>query len=338
MQRIDFHGSKLTGLAALLLVGGVLLACVVPAALDRYESEQSLSVWSSGYAAHQRGDFVTAERLWRAAVEADVPLSATSFQVGSGLWLAKVLDDQERFSEAADVAHKIALMAAARHTPDVWAVSEALRLEGLAFSDLGELKKAEAAERVCLAIRRQEPAVKDELLIALLNLSINYAKQNRYDDSLRLSIEADKIAPGNSKVLQAKGSALKGLRRFKDAERCLLQSLQIYRKAVGTENHRTADVLNSLGCLYDDMARDAESERAHKDALAIRERLFGRDSALVANSLHNLAFLYGRMKRFDEAKKYSEEAVAIARRQLGEDHPETKTMKRILNRIDEELQ
>jgi eukaryotic-like serine/threonine-protein kinase len=100
--------------------------------------------------------------------------------------------------------------------------------------------------------------------------------------------------------------------RFDDAQAALDEALAIDRKLIGTENSKTAVVLENLSVLDGARHRDAAAEQSARDALAVlaaHAQASGFEEELAMTRLH-LAETLVRLDRADEAASQLAQAAA----------------------------
>ncbi|MTJ28362.1 tetratricopeptide repeat protein [Aphanizomenon sp. UHCC 0183] len=109
--------------------------------------------------------------------------------------------------------------------------------------------------------------------------------------------------------------------RYKEAQRLLLQALEINQNSAEENDLFTADSLNLLGVVYKSQGLYTEAEIRLTKALELRRILRGENHTEIASCLENLAGLYKAQCRYTEAEPLLLQALAIHQLILVEDHP-----------------
>jgi len=147
------------------------------------------------------------------------------------------------------------------------------------------------------------------------------------------------------------GITCEAMETYNDANDCFIESLRIFKCALGKENVNVAKTLNSighlqaknkkfdkaeallkeasrlcrlksddellattlfgLGIVMEKTQRYANALQCFEQALEIRTRKFGRISIEVAQALNNIAIVLGNMSKFDDAITKWKEALTI---------------------------
>ncbi len=117
--------------------------------------------------------------------------------------------------------------------------------------------------------------------------------------------------------------------RFKEAEKCYQEALEIYRR-LSKENPEAyegdvAMICNNLGLLYSVTNRFKEAYEYYQEALGIRRELAKENpeayEGVVADTCNNLGSLYSDTNRMKEAEEYYQETLEIYRK-LEKENPE----------------
>jgi len=100
------------------------------------------------------------------------------------------------------------------------------------------------------------------------------------------------------------------------------ESLDIYRRYLGSDHHVVASSLNDLAVTLLYQGDYAGAKPLMEECLAIYRRILGSDHTRVATVLNNLGSVFKELGDPAAARPLLEECLAIERRILGEDHPE----------------
>jgi len=108
--------------------------------------------------------------------------------------------------------------------------------------------------------------------------------------------------------------------RYKNAENCFNNALQLYQKETSNESKQTALVISNLGLLYHTTGRYALADSFTKKSMYLRAKLIDDKKGLGA-SLNNLAVLYRDMGLYNESEEYITQAAEIIKKANGENSP-----------------
>jgi len=157
--------------------------------------------------------------------------------------------------------------------------------------DAGEFSRAEALARREMELRRRfEPAMTRALARALHTLS---------------------------QVLTLRGQP----EQLAEAERLLLEAIEIEKELLGERHHWTAYLLSQLASIRARRGDFAGGERALLEAIGGVKSSLGPDHPSVGTLLNNIAVFYHRQERWSEAIDYYSRSLELRERILEEDHP-----------------
>jgi tetratricopeptide (TPR) repeat protein len=159
---------------------------------------------------------------------------------------------------------------------------------------------------------------------SLAEVAREYQRYGRYAQSeplLRRSAEVVEAARGRdhpdvAAALTALGSAQAACADYEAAQRSFQRSLEIRRRAFGTESRPVASNLNHLGNLSKDRGRYAEADALYLEAQRIFES-HDKNSGDVSMCLNNRAYLYRLQGRYAQSERLYKQALAIDERTLG---------------------
>jgi tetratricopeptide (TPR) repeat protein len=167
-------------------------------------------------------------------------------------------------------------------------VAQMLNDYGVALTEKGRSKDAEAALRETLDIRRK-----------------------------RLGNDHPAVAES----LQVLGAALRAQGRLDECQAALEEALKIQRAAFGEHHVLIANTLNSLGMLDFTRRRPVDAERYFREALAIYAERGERDSAPATATANNQATALIQLGRYDEAEPLVRRSLDVHLKLVGEQHP-----------------
>ena len=113
------------------------------------------------------------------------------------------------------------------------------------------------------------------------------------------------IALADSLYNLAKNALLK--KEFKEAERLLIQSMEINRKIYGDNHPKIASIIYNLGIVFFYAGKKNEAEIYLKRAISINEKTLGKNNIQYIDSRVNLAKLYITNNKKNEGIKIIEE-------------------------------
>uniref|UniRef100_A0A8C2CL51 Kinesin light chain n=1 Tax=Cyprinus carpio TaxID=7962 RepID=A0A8C2CL51_CYPCA len=110
-------------------------------------------------------------------------------------------------------------------------------------------------------------------------------------------------------------------RKYKEANRLLIDALSIREKTLGKDHPAVEATLNNLAVLYRKRGQYREAEPLCRRALEIREKSLGKDHPDVASQLNNLALDCQNQGKYEEVECYYRRALKIDECKLGPDDP-----------------
>jgi tetratricopeptide (TPR) repeat protein len=241
--------------------------------------------------ARARGDYTTAERLFRLALRtAEGVLGPGDAEVAAVLNNLGVLyKDQGRYDEAERLYQRARAILVARE-------EESLDLATL-YHNLGGLEHARGR------CARGEPLARRGL-----------------------EIRERALGPGHPDVAAdaaALAAILDGAGKREEAEALFRRSLGVFERVYGSQHYEIAVGLNNLAALHQAKGDTGEAEQLYQRALALKEKLLGTNHPDVATTVNNLAVLYASHARWSEAEPMYRRAVAIFEATLGPSHSKT---------------
>ncbi|MGB3535260.1 MAG: CHAT domain-containing tetratricopeptide repeat protein [Microcoleaceae cyanobacterium] len=178
-----------------------------------------------------------------------------------------------------------------RGSEDVFVKGTEKLLEGVRLAQVGQTQEAKVAF---------------EQALALLAEVIPISQSDELKEAEQLERKAEQ--------LEQKG-------QYDEAEVLLLRSLDIYDKALETDNPLVGRNILSLASLYQTQRRFNEAEPLYQRGLTIIEKALGADHPAFVHYLNRLALLYIEQGRYDKAEALYQRSLTIAERTVGVDHP-----------------
>lgn len=119
------------------------------------------------------------------------------------------------------------------------------------------------------------------------------------------------------------GSYLIGKGHSKDAERLILNAVNLIRTWLGPDHRLTLSLLNNLASTYSELGRWKEAEKLLVQVIENEESRVAADHLDIATSLNNLALIYMNGGRWAEAENLQVQALEMTKIKYGADHPQT---------------
>jgi len=170
----------------------------------------------------------------------------------------------------------------------------------------------------------------DELLagINFTNAAARSLEQNVLKRALdTVAIEFAGQPEIQAQLMQTVATTLYSLGLYAAALEVHEQTLEIRRRALGTEHPDTIRSMLNVGAALHEMGRHDEAEPYQREALAIGHRVLGGEHYLTLKALESLGGALHSMGRYEESLAYKLEAVEGFRRAFGEAHRYTLTAK-----------
>ncbi|HPE70561.1 MAG TPA: tetratricopeptide repeat protein [Candidatus Competibacter sp.] len=283
--------------------------------------------------AYQAGDYPTAEKAARAALEvAETTFGPDHFDVATSLNnLAALYYTQGQYVQTEPLLQRALAINEKALGPDHPDVAQSLNNLAVLYHDQGQSAKAEPLHLRALAIREKALGPDHPEVATLLNnLAKLYYDQGQYAQAeplyrRALVIRRKALDPDYSDVaisLNNLAELYRAQGRYAQAEPLYRRARAINEKALGPDHPDVAQSLNNLALLYHDQGRYSKAEPLLQRALAIREKVLGPDHPDVAQSLNNLAVLYHDQGQYAQAEPLYRRVLVIRRKALDPDHPD----------------
>jgi tetratricopeptide (TPR) repeat protein/CHAT domain-containing protein len=141
-------------------------------------------------------------------------------------------------------------------------------------------------------------------------LGMNGEVKKELEESIRLFGQAGSPAEA-AEVLEALAGFQQSQGESADAEATYRKALDMWSKAIGTEDFEYARINVGLGRVLLGERRYSDAEPYFEKAIAIRETVFGADSLELADALQSYGVTLHDQKKFPEAEKIYRRAIAI---------------------------
>jgi tetratricopeptide (TPR) repeat protein len=235
--------------------------------------QEAASIRETGQRAYRSGNYVEAESLFRAALDA----AKTDDGVRAGILsdLGTLLLDEERLPEAEDAYKKALALRKTRFEAGETAV---------VLRDLGALYSLERQDHKAISVLQEASKV------AL-----------SFPDAPELK----------AKILNSQGVAYFRAQRFGKAEQLFQEGLDILADKENLSDSYAAPLLNNLGAVYCEQRKFSLAEQFMTQALALTEKEFGPMHPALTDTLDGLGFTYMKMGRFADAESQYLRSIAI---------------------------
>lgn len=110
-------------------------------------------------------------------------------------------------------------------------------------------------------------------------------------------------------VLHGLGKAYRGLRMPLEAQTCLVESLALYKRAVGGEDPRTFDVVHDMGILFERDGCTTEAAALYERSFSGRRRALGHNDPETLHAMQDLATAKIHLGQMEAALVLLDEAV-----------------------------
>jgi tetratricopeptide (TPR) repeat protein len=245
-------------------------------------------------------------------------------------------------ADARNAAKKTAEEWSGEVTPATWnRLDEALQFVSIAIDlqrDGRSLTSGRYAKRALSLFERESRMDDYEAIVARLCLADSRVVRgdfSRAETDYRAALSSiGRLIPasGSFDVRNVKAHAVRGLASVAlahgeplEAERQLLQALDLAEQKAGSSHESDAMLMDDLGAVYRQTGRYDEAARIQHLALTVIEDTVGIEHPQAATILEHLAMLEHARGRFTIGERFAREAAAIQKRAFGPDHPRVAT-------------
>lgn len=162
-----------------------------------------------------------------------------------------------------------------------------------------------------------------------------------YLDALALQDSSGSVLDVNrlarASVLHGLGKAYLGLRKPLEAQACLLESLALYKRALGCEDPRTFDVLHDMGILFERDGCIAEAAALYERSLNGRRKALGHNAPETLHSMQDLATAKLNLGKLEAALVLLDDAVPALETVFGAHNATTLVATNKLSLVCEQL-
>jgi tetratricopeptide (TPR) repeat protein len=239
-------------------------------------------------------------------------------------------------ADARNAAKKTAREWSVEVAPVTWRLDEARQFVSIAVDlqrDGRSLTSGRYAKRALSLFERESRIDDYDAIVARLCLADSRLVRRDFaraeaDYRAALSSIGRLIAASGFDVRKVRAHALRGLANVAlahgeplDAERQLLQALDIVEQEAGSSHESSAMLMDDLGTLYRKTGRYDEAARIQHLALTVVEETLGAEHPQAATILEHLALLDHARGQFAEGERFARQGLAIQKRAFGPDHP-----------------
>ncbi|MBM4039188.1 MAG: serine/threonine protein kinase, partial [Planctomycetes bacterium] len=311
-----------------------------------------------GYAWHQRGVALDAQRRERRARDAEAqaranadknaarakqeaetavavtvflqnmlasasPVSAPAGARRPDVTVREVLDEAEKRVEKEELAAQPVVQAAIRRTIAVTYVHIGLPEKAKPHA----LKSVQVLAQL-FGEEHDATLLSMETLGYVLDALGEYAEA---EEIVRRAVAArermhGKDDPLTLNALAMLGNAVHGAGKYKEAEAIRRRCFEGYRRAKGNNDIETLHALDSLAVTLFRLGKLTEAEQLHREALAGFQRGPGPDYPGALNAMNGLANVLMAQKKLAAAEQAYSDYLAASSRVYGKDHPHTATV------------
>ncbi|MBF0436817.1 MAG: tetratricopeptide repeat protein [Magnetococcales bacterium] len=159
------------------------------------------------------------------------------------------------------------------------------------------------------------------LLGSLGEMALMQSQPSKAAQFFSQSVQLSPIAEQRTQMLQQQGNALSQAGDTVQAEKTLLESVQVAKQEIGLKYPPVVNALTTLGTFYASQGSHDKAEKTFQEALVIQEDLHGPGNVKTSETLDNLAKAVANQNRMDEAQALAEEALRIKEKALGQNNP-----------------
>ncbi|MBF0418934.1 MAG: tetratricopeptide repeat protein [Magnetococcales bacterium] len=159
------------------------------------------------------------------------------------------------------------------------------------------------------------------LLGSLGELTLMQSQPAKAAQFFSQAVQLSPLAEQRTQMLQQQGNALSQAGDSVQAEKTLLESVQVAKQEIGPKYPPVVNALTTLGTFYASEGSHDKAEKIFQEALVIQEDLHGPGNVKTAETLDNLAKAVANQNRVDEAQSLAEEALRIREKALGQNNP-----------------
>jgi CHAT domain-containing protein/lipopolysaccharide biosynthesis regulator YciM len=199
---------------------------------------------------------------------------------------------------------------------------------GILFMEQG--KYPEAEDQFAEVIGKADPADPENIYFpALNNQALVYQNLGQHDKSLQLlrqlkkqdSLTIGVSHPDYAVTLTNMSTAYSGEGKYANAEKMLLEALDILKANKETNTVSYARKLNNLAKVYMFSGKLNEAIKFYEEANPIYKKVLGENNPEYATNVYNLGVAYWKKGNDEEGIKYLKNASAIRAAVLGKRHP-----------------
>ncbi len=179
----------------------------------------------------------------------------------------------------------------------------------------------------------------------LNNLASVYRSQGKYDEAIKLFLEAIEIDkktigiehPEYAEYLNNLAGVYQSQGKYDEAIKLYLEAIEIARKTIGIEHPYYAIHLNNLAMVYYTQGKYDEAIKLYLEAIEIDKKTIGISHPDYATHLNNLALVYESQGKYQDALPFYEESLQILEAKLPETHPNIQSSRENLRRCKQKL-
>ena len=124
---------------------------------------------------------------------------------------------------------------------------------------------------------------------------------------------------------------------YEEALKYNKKSLEIAQKKIGIKHPFTATFFSNIASVYYEQGKIEEAIDYFEKALEIRKEIIGVDHPDTATTYYKLGSVYDDLHNHEESKNYFQKAYDIFLKTFGSEHAKTKNAKKLLDKVNQEL-
>jgi tetratricopeptide (TPR) repeat protein len=272
---------------------------------------------SLGDAAFNRGEYASADRYLRSALDAAEAQHAPPNQMALALAnMAQVLTVLGQYPDAEQMFERAVPIVRELKDPDPSFLEVFLTNMGSLYRILGKYDKAEAALTEVQKVAARNPgSANARMPLILSDLAALYVSTNRSKLAEATLKKALDLTPSDNTAIVRISLDLAGLyirqQKFSEAQRYCTQALEAAQRLSGPNHPDAAAALFGLGRLHAQQKKPHEAENEFRRAKEILSIAFGPKHLAVAIAGANVAAMLTAQGRYDDAELEYKDALAI---------------------------
>lgn len=242
-----------------------------------------------------------------------------------------VYRDGGRYAQALHYVERSLMIRQKTLPPDHPSLTIAHNNLAVIHQDMGDYKKALAAQEKAIALMHLKAPAIDHLTLATSynNLATIYENLGDYTKALialeaAISIKKKMLPPNHPSFATSYNNLATIYKLIRDYPKALAaqeNAIAIEQKTLPPDHPGSITSYNNLAIIYNDMGNYALALEAQKKAIANCQKLLDVDHPSLGVSFNNLAMIHRSMGEYAQALEAQEKAISIDQKVLPPDHP-----------------